>query len=567
MSLAAQRLRPLLLATLVMLVGCGSSKSSGSPSDTIRGTAAAGSPIIGTITLKDSSSPALVRSGRIAADGTYTLDTTGLKAPFMMRADGTVGGKAVSLYSAGVEADVNGRINITPFTDLIVANVAHDLAATYFEGGAFSGLTKAQLDDQAAALRAKLMPVLAAVGLDGSLDLLRQSFAADHSGLDAVLDVVRVSVDEQTKIASVTNILDGSTVTNAITTGSLQGDLTASTVADGVSTMRALSDDFARLNALFATRLPTVSELAASGAFDAADFLNGGEDWAAFSYDLSSGNGWPVGGRVENLAIDEVVDANTTWITFTGGSALRWLARRDPGSGRWLLAGDRCQYSVQIWTHATYYAGSSRTFDTGYLMSFTDPASLLPLGSYVDLHGPGVSGARFYKTIDYDRFTQVPGQDRPMVALSDQAIAAIPEYNPAYTIDVYSVTPGATTLVDSITVHLPRKPLPQTALPVSAFMSASALSPTSLQGFAGGTVTATFSVPQGLTPGWFFVHFSDAAGAHHADIDGTFDAAGTSGTVVAPASTFSGWTTAHAYAYAGGADVFGREFETELLLF
>ncbi|RYZ35486.1 MAG: cytochrome c, partial [Sphingobacteriales bacterium] len=48
----------------------------------------------------------------------------GLTAPFVFRAEGRAGGSIYVLHSAATSADVGGTINITPLTDLVLANVA-----------------------------------------------------------------------------------------------------------------------------------------------------------------------------------------------------------------------------------------------------------------------------------------------------------------------------------------------------------------------------------------------------------------------------------------------------------
>ena len=139
----------------IVIVACGGGGGGSTPaSTTITGTAAAGAPIVGTVTIKDSSTPAKDKFVTIAADGKYTIDVSGLTAPFMLRADGAVGGRTYSLYSAAASADVNGTINITPLTDLIVANIAGQIAGSYYASGNFSTFTPAALNAAEAALQA-----------------------------------------------------------------------------------------------------------------------------------------------------------------------------------------------------------------------------------------------------------------------------------------------------------------------------------------------------------------------------------------------------------------------------
>src|SRR5450631_2200283 len=149
--------------TMIAIVACGggdgTSTSTTAPpaSTTVSGTAAAGAPIIGSVTIKDSTAPApQTKTVTIAADGKYTVDVAGMTAPFMVRADGYVGGNDYHLYSAGTQADVGGTINVTPLTDMIMDNIAGAVAKTYFDNGSFTGLTSAQLTAQSESLKAKL---------------------------------------------------------------------------------------------------------------------------------------------------------------------------------------------------------------------------------------------------------------------------------------------------------------------------------------------------------------------------------------------------------------------------
>jgi uncharacterized phage protein gp47/JayE len=125
----------------------------------------AGAPIAGMVSVKDSLGA--VRTAAIAADGTYSLDVSGMTAPFMLRAEGTVGGRSYVLHSAAVAADVGGRVNVTPLTDLIVANVAGQIASDLCNDPTqFSGLTPEALTQAETNLRTRLVPVLTELGLN-----------------------------------------------------------------------------------------------------------------------------------------------------------------------------------------------------------------------------------------------------------------------------------------------------------------------------------------------------------------------------------------------------------------
>lgn len=254
-------------AGLLTLYGCGGSGgdagAGGAAAVTVSGTAAAGLPLVGTVTVKDANG--VVRSTAIGANGSYAVDVSGMSAPFVFRADGTVGGRRVVIHSAASAADANGTINITPLTDLIVANIAGQLAANYFDGGNFSALTRAELDAETASLKAKLLPVLLAMGVDASVDLLRTAFTPLADALDKALDVLRVSIDPDTNRATITNLVTQQAIIDDLATKAaaetaatpMAGD-GMGTAADDIGLIRKALGDFA---AKFANGLPSPGDL------------------------------------------------------------------------------------------------------------------------------------------------------------------------------------------------------------------------------------------------------------------------------------------------------------------
>lgn len=298
-----------LLLSAALLSGCGGSGDSDSGSGTasgtasgvsgvtggpaptgssLSGTAATGSPIIGTVTVRDSATPFNTKIVTIAADGKYAIDVSGLTAPFMLRADGRVGNSSVSLYSAAISADINGTINITPLTDLIVANVAGQIASAYFAAGNFKSLTAAELADQEALLRSRLQPILAAVGVSASIDLLRSKFAADHSGLDRALDSLVVTVDPLKNTATILNKIDQQQIIDDLASKTDASVIVVTpNFAAGLSELQQIIARFDALTALFATSLPASNNAALLAMFDTG-FLFDGVDTSQFVSNITS---------------------------------------------------------------------------------------------------------------------------------------------------------------------------------------------------------------------------------------------------------------------------------------
>ena len=273
---------------LLTACGGGGGGTTTPAASTIKGTASAGAPIIGTVTIKDSSTPFKTKTVTIAADGKYTIDVSGLTAPFMMSANGTVGGTTYNLYSAATSADINGTINVTPLTDLIVANIAGQLASKFFAAGNFSTLTTAELDAQETALQARLQPILTAAGVGAAIDLLRASFATDHTGLDAALDVLRVTIDPTTAQATITNIISNQQITDDIASKiDTVIAIGATGVASGITDLQAIVAGFNTFTSLFATSPPANDNPTLNALFDNT-FLLDGDDKVAFLSEITS---------------------------------------------------------------------------------------------------------------------------------------------------------------------------------------------------------------------------------------------------------------------------------------
>ena len=447
--------------------GCGGGGGSSSGGGTvISGTAAAGAAIIGTATIKDSSTPPKTKSVPIAADGKYSIDASGLTAPFMLRADGDVGGRRYSLFSAATQADVNGTINITPLTDLIVANIAGDIAANYYNAGNFDNVTKAELDAQIATVTAQLMPVLTSLGLDNSINLLRTSFNSDHTGMDAVMDVLKVSVDETTKIATITNVINDSSITQNIVTNSITGTLDNTGVVDGVTTLQQVDDAFKALANLFATSLPTPTQVGALGLFDNTNFLFNGKTYDEFMTDITTNA--PVGLKFSNITIvsagtDNMVIGFTVMVGSRTDSAEQWLFKKDATTGTYRACGNQRHVSARVTAKAEYEPGApSPQIRTGLVADIQDPHLFLSANGVVVITGPGGVNETFVNDISSSYFHRVLAPSYgPLIPLDDTQIASIPDTNATYTVNLYDNTAGAMTLKETYTETILKRPIPE----------------------------------------------------------------------------------------------------------
>jgi len=506
---------------LVLMTGCNGGGGGGEDTPaatTLSGTAAAGAPIVGTVTIKDSSNPAQTKTVTIEADGNYTVDVSDLAAPYMVRADGYVGGNEYHLYSAGTAADVGGTINITPLTDLIVANIAGSIARDYFENGDFSGLTAEELTAQAEALKAKLLPVLQELGVSDSIDLLRASFKTDHTGMDAALDILRVSTDPETQIATITNIITQEQMTSNLNTGTYSGELVDTTgVAAGVTDIQKISAGFETFTNLFATGLPNENNATLLGLFDSATFMDEGQNLASFLSEITTDPSM-IGISFSNVAIQSIDPTEgTAVITFDviqndiiahDGPMLFHMIKK---SDAWYMQGNQRIADVHIESWAQYNPdNTSATIMTGLHISIEDRGGLGITSAVVTGAGLPAGGLTMLSQINYESFTiqgDIYGGDN-VYEMNDTEIGAIADTGEVYTVDLYIGSTKAATYTEI----LKKRPYLNSALSAASFPTITGPTKADMQSFTGGEVTVTWTLPVGLTNGWLYAEIYDSAG-------------------------------------------------------
>ncbi len=216
---------------MMVLAGCGGGGGGGEKTKTsVTGTAAQGAAIAdATVTLVDASGA--TATATTAADGTFTLDTTGLTPPFMIK---LVSG-GTTLFSVSAEAGAGTVMNVTPLTDLIirswyevqgvtvddafaapVANPAPSPAAVEIIGSVVQRIVQLWLDQ---------------AGVSGDFNLISTPFDADGTGVDQVLDLT--TVDTSTGDIVIT---DGDTTqSTAVSYSTTDGSISVDTTTDGTA--------------------------------------------------------------------------------------------------------------------------------------------------------------------------------------------------------------------------------------------------------------------------------------------------------------------------------------------
>ena len=539
---------------------------------TISGVAAAGAPIIGTVTIKDSTLPTSIeRVTTIAADGSYSIDVSGMTAPFALRADGYVGGREYHLYSAAVSTDVNGTINITPFTDLIIANMAEEIAESYYNSGAFSAMTPAALAAAEAALQAKLQPILTALGVDAAIDLLRTSFNTDHTGLDAVIDVVKVTVDPATVKATLDNVVNGSSVTVDIAAGGTStGTLTGTGVSGGVTAFQAIFTTWTTtFTNLFATGLPSEAALGALIA-DQNTFLESGQDRASWLTQMTTDDTM-IGMKITSVNLVSLDEANgKATITITGTQGGRTMNGPDAGyclmvkqGGNWLYAGDGRIADVRVRAHAQYTPyDQAHQISTGLELEI---AAQYLAGAAVQsavVTGPGlpVGGVILNKQINNDWFSISGGNTGNVYIMTDDTtIGAIPD-NAVYIIKLYNTAGGGGNVLNGLgyTSTILKRPLKNSELSSASFPAITAPTVAALRAFNSGNLAVTWTLPAGLQSDWLQLQLASTNWTHTVNVESRLNATDTSKTLTVNAQS---WTVANRQLWIDAGDTYDRRFQ------
>ena len=198
-----------VLLFLLLTMGCENNSSSSTIS--VSGVAAAGSPIVGQAWLKDfegnfsPDSPVI-----IDGDGDFSFNVTGMQRPFFLMAKGNVASNYYELYSVTFNP---GRANINPLSDLVSAASGNSRPKAIFDDPEQSGITERSLERAIEEVQRMLQPLLELHNVE-NIDPIQSRFVADHSGLDAVLDVIDIDLEDNLDV-TISNKLTGETLITA----------------------------------------------------------------------------------------------------------------------------------------------------------------------------------------------------------------------------------------------------------------------------------------------------------------------------------------------------------------
>jgi hypothetical protein len=243
---------------------------------TLSGTAAVGAALaLAEVQVRDAAGT--LRSATTDANGAYSLDVSGLRAPLLVRVSGNAAGLPVVLHSFVPAVDAGTtNLNVTPLTEAALALASARIPREVFEAPVLSSLSAARESSAVASLNTALSGVLGGIGMT-SADFLGDPFVPDQQGMDKLLELVDVVVDQSTsgvrvqlanKLAPAQRV---SLVIAANGTVTSSGALSLSTEDAGVFDLASLRDFSADLEAAFAAG-PSASAIGALVANDYAEY-------------------------------------------------------------------------------------------------------------------------------------------------------------------------------------------------------------------------------------------------------------------------------------------------------
>ena len=233
--------RLFVFSLLLIINACGggggysSGGGGGGTTYALSGVAAGGDPLASAaITLKDQNGQ--TKSGTSNADGTFSINITGLTPPFLLKA---VSADTKTTYFGAVAGAANSNLkaNIHKYTDVAVrayyAALSSSDAATVFNGVSSTTVLPSQTDlsNFSKTLGSALQPTMVKIGVanPASFDIFTTPFAANQTGFDMLLKNTAYTAPASATSAAAYKI----TTTDA--NGTLTQDGTVSTSSGMVS--------------------------------------------------------------------------------------------------------------------------------------------------------------------------------------------------------------------------------------------------------------------------------------------------------------------------------------------
>jgi len=180
-----------LSIALLTLAACGGGGGGGTSLNTLSGTVATGAPMVGATVEVYSAG---IKVGAATTDSTGKYTTTSLLAagPYVIKAVGS----DTALFSVQVAAD-GTSVNVTPLTNLVATLLSPtgDASKLATEVASDKGIVdNSKIGDKKDLVKKIVMPIADAIKLGSDFDVINTKMDADGTGLDRVLDNVKISI-------------------------------------------------------------------------------------------------------------------------------------------------------------------------------------------------------------------------------------------------------------------------------------------------------------------------------------------------------------------------------------
>jgi hypothetical protein len=416
------------LAATLTACGGGSSGSISSGATTsqaaapqIQGTVASGNPVANAaITATDVNG----KTATATADGNgnYTLVTSGLTAPIAVVASDPSGqvSPMISVLASLPAAGASATANVTTLTTALTALLTPDGNPMDFvtSGAATtlsSGVTTASVQAATSTLDTYLSNLLGAVNLPANFDPVGTTFTANHTGADALIDMLTIVPEGaatylvyKTPSSASSQSAAYLTLSSASTPANTQAapGVSANTVTELVSLQTYLSTLPAALQACGAAG---GTGTACSGLIDASYEDNGFKNITQYDPDLSSSNLNLAGSVPFTVSVNSAgtvaligIPYGLSSATGSSGQYTLYTTVQQTPSGTWDIVGNQLPYNLSVSTRTTYrdfYDSFGNTtgnpdvsfFDAGVTLNIAW-SNTSPI-AYANVTGPGLPAA------------------------------------------------------------------------------------------------------------------------------------------------------------------------------
>jgi predicted lipid-binding transport protein (Tim44 family) len=597
-----KRLAYLVLAFVPFLFyGCGGRGGGGSSSptgSTVTGVAAAGAPLIGQVSLKDSAGNLAPGSPKtLNSDGSFSFNVSGMAAPYFLQAQGTAGGTEFTMYSVSLGT---GTANINPMSNIAVAAMAgvNDPATAYASPGTYAtNMTQTRMNTVVANMQAMTTNILTPYGA-GSTNPVTGSYTANHQGLDAAFDVSQmnlasgnVTIVDKTSGTSGANLgtatisqMMGSTpptAVAAVSNGYVPTDL------QSISTM--LSNMGTALNKGSNVTTTDLDPYFASTNFGINNGMTRTQLMSNIQSDISS----LLGGRTIS---------GVTGVTFNGnkggGYIVSFQFRMSDGSsimsnqtfsdefvmsknssGTWQITGNGYNsFTQNSMLNQQWQTATGNQTQAGMFFDMSDPANLFK-AAVITGTGLPVGGVEMIKeTADPTIFmlqtpdTALPSKSDKFYPMTDGNISSIPDNGP-FTFSFYSSLPPRNNPMEQRIMTFPKRCLTSTEVAATTGLF-STVTPTGnldthtfstmmgnmMGGMMGGMMSMpfTYTTPTGLPVTMMTSKFSVSSSSFSNETTQGISLNGTSSTMQMQGPTGSAPTSGSGYVDVRATDAFGR---------